>query len=37
MLRSGAQTAADAAALAGAANIRDQLIAQMATTGTADF
>ena len=37
VLRSGAQTAADAAALAGAKNIRDQLIAQMATTGTADF
>ncbi len=37
VLRSGAQTAADAAALAGAKNIKDQLIAQMATTGTADF
>jgi hypothetical protein len=37
VLRSGAQTAADAAALAGARNIRDQLIAQMATTGTSDF
>ena len=37
VLRSGAQTAADAAALAGAGNIKDQLIAQMATTGTADF
>ena len=37
VLRSGAQTAADAAALAGAKNIRDQLIAQMSTTGTADL
>ena len=37
VLRSGAQTAADAAALAGAGSIKDQLIAQMATTGTADF
>jgi hypothetical protein len=37
VLRSGAQTAADAAALAGARNIRDQLIAQVATTGTSDF
>jgi hypothetical protein len=37
VLRSGAQTAADAAALAGARNIRDQLIALMAATGTADF
>jgi Putative Flp pilus-assembly TadE/G-like len=37
VLRSGAQTAADAAALAGAKNIRDQLLAQMATTGTADL
>ncbi len=37
VLRSGAQTAADAAALAGAKNVRDQLIAQMTTTGTADF
>jgi hypothetical protein len=37
VLRSGAQTAADAAALAGARNIRDQLVAQVATTGTADF
>ncbi len=37
VLRSDAQTAADAAALAGARNIRDQLIAQVATTGTSDF
>ncbi|MDP9133327.1 MAG: pilus assembly protein TadG-related protein, partial [Actinomycetota bacterium] len=37
VLRSGAQTAADAAALAGARNIRDQLIAQVSTTGTSDF
>ena len=37
VLRSGAQTAADAAALAGARSIRDQLIAQVATTGTSDF
>jgi hypothetical protein len=37
VLRSGAQTAADAAALAGAKNVRDQLIAQMATTGTTDL
>ena len=37
LLRSGAQTAADAAALAGARNIRDQLIAQVSTTGTSDF
>ena len=37
VLRSGAQTAADAAALAGARSIRDQLIAQMATTGTSDL
>ena len=37
VLRSNAQTAADAAALAGARSIRDQLIAQMATTGTADL
>jgi hypothetical protein len=37
VLRSGAQTAADAAALAGARSIRDQLIAQVASTGTSDF
>jgi putative Flp pilus-assembly TadE/G-like protein len=37
VLRSGAQTAADAAALAGARSIKQQLIAQMASTGTADF
>ena len=37
VLRSSAQTAADAAALAGARSIRDQLIAQVATTGTSDF
>ena len=37
VLRSGAQTAADAAALAGAGADRDQLLAQMATTGTADL
>ena len=37
VLRSGAQTAADAAALAGAKNVRDQLIAQMTTTGTTDL
>src|SRR5215218_385421 len=37
VLRSGAQTAADAAALAGARSIRDQLIAQVAATGTSDF
>jgi hypothetical protein len=37
MLRSDAQTAADAAALAGARSIRDQLIAQVVTTGTSDF
>jgi len=37
VLRSGAQTAADAAALAGARNIRDQLIQQVLTTGTSDF
>ena len=34
VLRSDAQTAADAAALAGARAIRDQLIAQLTTTGT---
>jgi hypothetical protein len=37
VLRSGAQTAADAAALAGAKSVRDQLMAQVATTGTSDF
>jgi hypothetical protein len=37
VLRSGAQTGADAAALAGARNIRDQLIEQVEATGTADF
>jgi hypothetical protein len=37
VLRSDAQTAADAAALAGARSVRDQLIAQMAATGTADL
>ena len=37
VLRSTAQTAADAAALAGARSIRDQLIDQMATTGTTDL
>jgi hypothetical protein len=37
VLRSGAQTAADAAALAGAREIRRQLIAQWATTGTTDI
>jgi hypothetical protein len=37
VLRSDAQTAADAAALAGARSIRDQLIAQLATTGTSDL
>jgi hypothetical protein len=37
VLRSDAQTAADAAALAGARSIRDQLIAQMVTTGTSDL
>ena len=37
VLRSGAQTGADAAALAGARNIRDQLIEQVMATGTADF
>src|SRR5688572_5817807 len=34
VLRSGAQTAADAAALAGAQEIRRQLMVQWATTGT---
>jgi Putative Flp pilus-assembly TadE/G-like len=34
VLRSGAQTAADAAALAGAEEIKRQLMAQWATTGT---
>jgi Putative Flp pilus-assembly TadE/G-like len=37
VLRSQAQTAADAAALAGARNLRDQLIRQVASTGTADL
>jgi hypothetical protein len=37
VLRSNAQTAADAAALAGARSIRDQLIAQVSTTGTSDL
>jgi hypothetical protein len=37
VLRSDAQTAADAAALAGARSIRDQLISQVAGTGTSDF
>jgi Putative Flp pilus-assembly TadE/G-like len=37
VLRSDAQTAADAAALAGARSIRDQLVNQVATTGTSDF
>ena len=37
VLRSNAQTASDAAALAGARSIRDQLIAQVATTGTSDL
>ena len=37
VLRSDAQTAADAAALAGARSIRDQLIAQLTTTGTSDL
>ena len=37
VLRSGAQTAADAAALAGARSIRDQLLAQQVTTGTSDL
>jgi hypothetical protein len=37
VLRSGAHTAADAAALAGARSIRDQLAAQVATTGTSDL
>ena len=37
VLRSDAQTAADAAALAGATEIRRQLIAQWATTGTTDI
>jgi Putative Flp pilus-assembly TadE/G-like len=36
VLRSDAQTAADAAALAGATEIRRQLVAQWATTGTTD-
>ena len=37
VLRSDAQTAADAAALAGARSVRDQLVEQVATTGTSDF
>lgn len=37
VLSSQAQTAADAAALAGARNLRDQLIRQIASTGTADL
>ena len=37
VLRSGAQTAADAAALAGAREIRRQLMVQWATTGTTDI
>ena len=37
LLRSGAQTAADAAALAGATEIRRQLMAQWATYGTTDL
>jgi hypothetical protein len=37
VLRSGAQTAADAAALAGAEEIKRQLMAQWATTGTTDI
>src|SRR3954464_1456503 len=37
VLRSDAQTAADAAALAGARSIRDQLETQVATTGTSDL
>lgn len=37
ILRSDAQTAADAAALAGAGEVRDQLVAQVAATGSADL
>src|SRR4051794_26169878 len=37
VLRSDAQTAADAAALAGARSIRDQLETQVAMTGTSDL
>lgn len=37
VLRSGAQTAADAAALAGARSVRDQLAQQVASTGTSSF
>jgi hypothetical protein len=37
VLRSDAQTAADAAALAGARSIRDQLVAQVMSTGTSDL
>src|SRR4051794_41478776 len=37
VLRSNAQTASDAAALAGARSIRDQLVAQVSSTGTSDL
>src|SRR3954469_16734057 len=37
VLLSAAQTAPAAAALAGARSIRDQLVAQVAATGTSDF
>jgi hypothetical protein len=37
VLRSDAQTAADAAALAGARSVRDQLTAQVMSTGTSDL
>jgi len=37
ILRSDAQTAADAAALAGARDVRDQLVAQVAATGNTDL
>jgi hypothetical protein len=37
VLRSGAQTAADAAALAGAREIKRQLVVQWSTTGTTDI
>src|SRR3954453_3997350 len=37
VLRSGAQTAADAAALAGARSVRDQLVAQVGAGGGSDF
>ena len=36
LLRSGAQTGADAAALAGATEIKRQLITQWSTYGTTD-